>query len=94
MLEPRVSALDDDLDDLGESSDEEEEPVIDRHTSHRRARTPSPSRQVNRCRKQCLFSNKFKAFLRHKHEAKYRICAMVFANLLVRSTRLRGSSVL
>lgn len=52
MLDPRVSALDDDLDDIGESSEDEDEPMMmeeeesrrrdmERHYHHRR-RSPSP----------------------------------------------------
>nr|CAB3265187.1 pre-mRNA-splicing factor 38A-like [Phallusia mammillata] len=49
-LEPRISALDDDLDDLGESSDEEDMVVEEKVTSHRR-RSPSPIRDRDRHRR-------------------------------------------
>ncbi|CAK8689643.1 pre-mRNA-splicing factor 38A-like [Clavelina lepadiformis] len=47
QLEPRISALDDDLDDLGESSDEEEPMPVEvpsRYSSSHRRRSPSPIR--------------------------------------------------
>lgn len=44
MIDPRVSALDDDLDDLGESSDEEEMVIEEKLPPHRRPRSPSPVR--------------------------------------------------
>uniref|UniRef100_H2ZFB4 Pre-mRNA-splicing factor 38 n=1 Tax=Ciona savignyi TaxID=51511 RepID=H2ZFB4_CIOSA len=53
QLDPRISALDDDLDDLGESSDEDEGPPLEDPPSPHRdgySRSPSPKHRRSRSR--------------------------------------------